>query len=299
MDDRGKDPELSTRRRQEDRWADWLLRGRQLAYQPKQVAALQRHLNGIRDRLLQNAKIKRGQTVLDVGAGTGLVALGAASRLKGTGRVVACDVSRDALAHCRDQVDAVVGDASRLPFRDERFDVVFTRSVLIYLDDKPAGVRELFRVLKPGGRAVVFEPINEVWHLLNAGLRESGAFDAFKPTIDRVFDHYATSPAKRFTGWDERDLATWFEDAGFTEVKLEYEYVGRRPEPPKRVTPAARAMFAAATGSRPNPYDPSFEELVRELLGPQADEFLERWTEFHLSTPPPSASALAYVTARR
>jgi arsenite methyltransferase len=301
MDDRGKDEQLSTDRRQGDgdRWADWLLRGRQLSYSPKQIAALQRHLNKLRDRLLRNAKLRPGMNVLDVGAGTGLVALGAAAKLKGTGRVVACDISHDAVVHCRDGAAPVVGDASTLPFGDERFDVVFTRSVLIYLDDKPAGVREIFRVLKRGGRAVIFEPINEVWRQPVARLRETGTYDEFRPTIDRVFDHYATSPASRFSGWDERDLVRWFEEAGFRNVTLEYEYTSQHPAPPKRITPTARALFAARLSGRPNPYDPSFDELVRELLGEEASAFLERWTEFQLSTPPPSASALAYVTATR
>lgn len=299
--DRGKDEQLSTSRRQrsDDRWADWLLRGRQLTYSPKQVAAMQRHLNRIRDRLLRNAKLKRGMHVLDVGAGTGLVTNGALERLKSSGRVVACDVSRDALAHCNAPAVPIVGDASRLPFADGRFDVAFTRSVLIYLEDKAAGVRELFRVLRPGGRAVVFEPINDVWRQLQDRLREAGTYNEFQPTADRIFEHYATSPSSRFTGWDERDLVRWFEDAGFTEVRLEHELTSRRPKPPKRVTPAARARFAAAMGGRPNPYDPSFEELVRQLIGDDADDFLERWTEFQLSTPPPTASAAAYVTATR
>lgn len=287
-----------------DRWADWLVRGRQLTYSPRQIAAMHRQLNRLRDRLLRNAKLKPGLDVLDVGAGTGLVALGAAKRLRGTGRVVACDISHDALAHCRSEaadsrLHAAVGDASVLPFPDGRFDVVFTRSVLIYLEDKAAGIRELFRVLKPGGRAVVFEPINEVWRRVSAQLKESGLYDAFRPTIDRIFDHYATSASSRFTGWDERDLAAWFEDVGFSDVKLEYEYASERPKPPKRITPTARAMFAAMIGGRPNPYDPSFEELARELLGTEADDFLERWAELQLSTPPPTAAGLAYVTARR
>jgi len=75
------------------------------------------------------------------------------------------DVSADALAECRRQAGpmenvaplaCVVGDALHIPLASQSVDVVMTRSVLIYLADKQAGVHELYRVLTPEGRASIF-----------------------------------------------------------------------------------------------------------------------------------------------
>ena len=86
-----------------------------------------------------------------------------------TGRVVALDLSLGALRTCRqralaDPIGAAVlpveGDALALPLRDEAFDVLVARSIFIYLADRTSAAHECFRVLRPGGRAAILEPIN-------------------------------------------------------------------------------------------------------------------------------------------
>ena len=118
----------------------------------------------VSNRVLRGARIRTGQRVLDIGAGTGLLALGAASRVGQSGSVFALDISRDALIACLSQahtqsapVCAVVGEATGLPFDEGSFDAVLTRSVLIYVSDKLQAITEMFRVLRPGGRASIWE----------------------------------------------------------------------------------------------------------------------------------------------
>src|SRR5207302_1795244 len=98
------------------------------------------------------AQLQDGQRALDVGAGTGLLALEAQRRVGPSGEVVALDISYDALRECQRQAgpdgtaarpSPVVGSVVPMPFRDGSFDAVLTRSVLIYVVDKAAAVREL------------------------------------------------------------------------------------------------------------------------------------------------------------
>lgn len=282
-----------------DKWADWLVRGRSRGLDDTQVRQMERHLVRIRDRVLKGAKIRKGNRVLDVGAGTGLLALGARKRVKETGRVIAVDISSDALVECGSEIEPVLGDVLALPFRDESFDVVLTRSVLIYVEDKPASVRELGRVLKQGGRASIFEPINDVGWTFGHAVIDSGFFDPVQPTHGQIIARYGGGPVASFHGWDERDLARWFDEAGFTRVELTYEYSLGRGRAPSRSTTAARDRVRRRLQQRPNPYDPSYEEHARDLLGSRADAYLDSYVDFLLRTPPPHANGEAYLIAQR
>ena len=135
-------------------------------------------LAGVRDRVLDRARLAPDDVVLDVGTGTGLLVFGALDRLGPDGSVVALDISVDCLdelrATCDDpRVAYLVGGAEVLPLLDASVDVVLTRSVLIYVREKAESAREFFRVLRPGGRVSLFEPVNrrntQLWELVDFG----------------------------------------------------------------------------------------------------------------------------------
>jgi SAM-dependent methyltransferase len=94
--------------------------------------------------------------ILDVGCGTGanLELLGQFGSAEGV------DVSVQALEFCRARglTEVREGEAERLPFDDESFDLVTGLDVVEHLDDDLAGLREMYRVLRPGGYALVFVP---------------------------------------------------------------------------------------------------------------------------------------------
>src|SRR5438132_9174008 len=152
-----------------DRWAQWVL-ARGHAADADQREKKLKELAPVRDRVLENARIQPSDVLLDVGAGDGLIAFAALERLGPSGRVIFSDISHDLLEHDRELalglgvaertgfVRATAQDLSPIP--DASVDVVTTRSVLIYVEEKDRAFREFHRVLRPGGRVSIFEPIN-------------------------------------------------------------------------------------------------------------------------------------------
>jgi ubiquinone/menaquinone biosynthesis C-methylase UbiE len=216
-----------------DKWAEWLLHRRD-GGDPEQREKALEYLLPIRDRVLENARIRSGDVLLDVGAGDGLIAFGALDRVGVDGRVLFSDVSADLLRHaesvatdlgCRDRVSFVEARAEDLsPVPDGTVDVVTTRSVLIYVEDKARAFREFERVLRPGGRMSIFEPINsyfpetpdEFWGFESRPVRD---------LVARVLEYegwtesaYENDPMMNFT---EKDLLRYSERAGFREVHVE------------------------------------------------------------------------------
>ena len=98
-----------------------------------------------------------GQRVLDVACGTGVVTRLAAERVGSSGRAVGLDVNADMLAAARaaspgSRIEWHEGSALALPFPDASFDVLFCQQGLQFFPDRAAGLREMRRVLVPGGR---------------------------------------------------------------------------------------------------------------------------------------------------
>ena len=98
----------------------------------------------------------RRPRILDVGCGTGANLL----MLSEYGDAEGVDVSEDALAFCRERgLDKVkLGAAEELPYEDGTFDLVTAFDVVEHIDDDLAGLREMRRVLRPGGRVLLFVP---------------------------------------------------------------------------------------------------------------------------------------------
>jgi arsenite methyltransferase len=105
-------------------------------------------------------RLAQGERVLDLGSGAGTDSLVAALMVGPEGRVTGIDMTPEMLGKARaaatdlgaDHVEFVEGEAERLPFRDESFDVVISNGVIDLIPDKDAVFTELFRVLVPGGR---------------------------------------------------------------------------------------------------------------------------------------------------
>lgn len=122
--------------------------------------------------LLRAARVAPGDRVLDLAAGTGVVARAAARRIGRRGRVVAMDPSGSLLGYGRqiaasDTVTAEIvfqkGDPGSLPFEDEAFDVILYQQALRRPLTEPAILDEIRRVLRPGGR-IAFALLRDIGH---------------------------------------------------------------------------------------------------------------------------------------
>jgi demethylmenaquinone methyltransferase / 2-methoxy-6-polyprenyl-1,4-benzoquinol methylase len=110
------------------------------------------------------ANLRPGQQVLDIAGGTGDLALAFARKVGASGRVVHTDINEKMLRTGRDRLlDAgvslptVVCDAEKLPFADNRFDLVSVAFGLRNMTHKDAALAEMNRVLRPGGKLLVLE----------------------------------------------------------------------------------------------------------------------------------------------
>jgi arsenite methyltransferase len=208
-----------------DQWAEWLVRTRFAGWSDEEVREALAELGRKRDRVLDGAELESGETVVDVGAGTGLLALGALERVGADGDVFAIDISVDALEELRANTTAsnmsyYLGQAEILPLTDASVDALLTRSVLIYVEEKDEAAREFQRVLRPGGRVSLFEPINS----RNLLLSQAVDFSPLGELGDRLRAWNEAFYADRndpMIDFDENDLERFFLTAGFVEVRLE------------------------------------------------------------------------------
>ena len=224
-----------------DPWLHWLTHGRH-GGDPNLQAAIRHRVESIRDRVLHGAHLREGMTLLDVGAGDGLIGFGAIAQIGDSLNVIFADISAPSLRHMEElarqqhvsgRCTFVEATAERLHgVADAAVDVVSTRAVLAYVADKPAAAHEFHRVLKPGGRVSLAEPI---CHDDAYSLAHLAQFLATRPadatTLDaRLFLRWKgaqlpdTAEAiidNPLTNFTERDLFTIFEAAGFVETHLE------------------------------------------------------------------------------
>ena len=118
-----------------------------------------------RERLAKVLAPAPGERILEVGPGTGYYTLDVASALEPGGRLDVFDLQQEMLDHTMrragerglSNVEATQGDARDLPYPDDTFDGAFLVTVLGEIPDQEAALRELARVVKPGGRVVVGE----------------------------------------------------------------------------------------------------------------------------------------------
>jgi arsenite methyltransferase len=261
----------------------------------------------IRDRVLAGAEPLEGAALLDVGTGDGLIGVAALARVGGSGTVTFSDVSEALLGHVREAVRErgalerarfVQADAAGLaPVADGTIDVVTTRSVLIYVADKASALAAMHRVLRPGGRISLFEPINRLTHPEPADRFWGFDVAAVRPLADQVKAAYRRlehADAASMTDFDDRDLVRFAEAAGFERIHLEC-HIDIEPGSLIRTI-----SIGALLGSSPNPLAPTVGETIVEALAPEDRErFIGHLAQAVERGDGIRRSAVAYLTATK
>ncbi|WP_319461783.1 class I SAM-dependent methyltransferase [Micromonospora sp. RTP1Z1] len=286
-----------------DKWTQWLLTRRD--GDSKDLRARQTSgLEFFRDGVLDRAGLKPDDVLLDVGCGTGLIGFGALERLGPDGRVIFSDVSQHLLDHCR----RTAGGDKRCSFvqasaedlagiADASVDIVTTRSVLIYSDRKATAFAQFSRVLRPGGRLSLFEPINRfpLQHRPDDlfGLGSSPVDDLLAKVRD-VYRGHTEEAERPMVDFDERDLIAWAAAAGFEAVELDYR--AQLDVPAEPITDWETLKRVA-----PNPLVPTYGEAIAAALTDEERDRLDAHMTFLTAaeTPTRRTMATAFLRALR
>ena len=181
------------------------------------LALAAEHLADRRRAEYEMLRLEPGSAVLDVGCGAGEVCVDLAARVGPSGRVVGVDPSEAMLSAARQAAEASpspielhVASIYGLPFPEGTFDAVRAERVFQHLEDPEAGLREMIRVTRVGGRVMVFDP--------DHGQHGMGLDDAGQR---RVFDASVRAMLRMLVNpHSGTRLRPMFARAGLTEIEL-------------------------------------------------------------------------------
>jgi len=181
-------------------------------------------------RILDAAGVQAGHRVLDVACGTGVLARAAASRVEPGGHVAGVDPDPGMLVVATElapQVEWREATAESLPYSDESFDTVVCQFGMMFFSDRHQGLREMLRVLRPGGRLAI-----AVWD----SLENSEAYPLEVELLERVAGSAAADALRApFALGDVHAFAALLEEFGLRSLTL-------RTETGRAQFPTIRAM---------------------------------------------------------
>lgn len=273
-----------------DIWSEWILHNR-TAGDAEYAKRVRADVAAYEDKVLAGAKLEAGNVLLDVGAGEGLLALRAIEQVGSSLQVILSDISKPLLAHAenlaqergvREQCRFVQCSAEAMPeIADGSVDVITTRSVLAYVADKPQAFREFYRILKPGGRISIAEPLFRdramVMHTLRKRVEaletasQISPADTFArllyrwntPQLPDTMEEIAQNP---LTNYSERDFIGFTQQAGFNKIHMEFHM---------DIVPSMVPSWDVYLDTAPHPLSPTLRHLFETNFNAQERAILE------------------------
>lgn len=263
-------------------WCQWVTQGRYSSDSSQRSVVQESNLGAAR-RMIAAAEIASGDSVLDVGSGEGLLGLLAMDELGNSGSLTFSDVSNELLGVCRVEAEARAPRSLELSYVQTPAesliaipaasqDVVLLRSVLLFCTSFDDVFSSLYRVLHPGGRAVLHEWIDSIIPPRDDLFMGFSFLRELAPIIEKI-----RSEATRCSGglndklfqFTVEDLLASAERAGFAESTIEIT---------GRLGPGSH--FVSAEGFRRlqgNPFVPTCGELVGNALEEEEAAVFYQW----------------------
>jgi ubiquinone/menaquinone biosynthesis C-methylase UbiE len=199
--------------------------------------------------LVDSANLRAGETVLDVGCGTGAAARFAATRVSPSGRVVGIDINPDMIQMAKSlppanglAIEWYVQSAYQLPVNDQTVDVALFAQTLQFLDDKPRALSEVKRALKPGGRIAL-----GLW----CDVRKNPYFDGLvKAMTLHVGSETAAGLQAAFSLSSADEIRALLAGAGFRDIVMSVQTLVLALPPPEVFVPRHISATPMAAGYR-------------------------------------------------
>ncbi len=179
--------------------------------------------------LISRADIQPGEQVLDVACGTGIVARLAAQKTGPSGSVTGLDINPGMLEVARSVVNTDIAEdwheasAEKMPLPDKNYDVVLCQAGLQFVEDKPAAMREMYRVLAEPGRVYI-----------NVPGKEGELFAIFLDELENHISPEAAGAARKvFSMNDTEELRQLMENANFKNTDVTSNEKTFKLPPPK------------------------------------------------------------------
>jgi arsenite methyltransferase len=269
-----------------DVWSEWLLHRRH-ADDSNYCGVVRAAVEGYADRVIEGARLSAGMTLVDVGAGEGVVAFRAIDRIGPSLHVILADISAPMLRYAesvalnravRSQCTFLECNAENLDgIAGDSVDVVATRAVLAYVPNKRAALSEFSRVLRPGGRISIAEPIlqDEAFYVRALRRRvedQTSPADRFLTLLHRwkaaQFPDTEEACAKSpIANYSERDLLDLVRGVGFTDIHLQLHI---------DVMPSPVTSWDVFLGTSPHPWAPPLNQILAEQFTTEERQLFEQ-----------------------